>query len=184
MILLVIGGSGSGKSEYAEKRIMDLKKNSKGELLYIATMKALGAESLERIIRHRNLRMGKGFRTIEKSEDILSIKEDYSLSKEKHLGLIECVSNLVANEMFKNEKIMDLDLVASKVAFEIEKLGESLKDMVIVTNNIFEDGICYDNETKNYMKSLALVNKRLFELADEVIEVVVGIPVTLKKEDK
>ena len=61
MVILVIGGSGSGKSEYAEGRCVQL--NTK-EKLYIATMEPFGEESLARIARHRRLRQGKGFDTL------------------------------------------------------------------------------------------------------------------------
>ena len=53
--------------------------------------------------------------------------------------------------------------------------------MVVVSNNVFEDGIQYDTGTGEYLNALGRINERLAVLADEVIEVVVGIPVILKK---
>ena len=55
MIVLVIGGSGSGKSEFAETICMELPAEEK---CYIATMQAFDEESRARIANHRKARSG------------------------------------------------------------------------------------------------------------------------------
>ena len=76
MFRLITGGSGSGKSSYAERQILQFVKErmlqSPGRnlsknfpCLYIATMKPCGEETQKKIGRHRGLRAGKGFETIE-----------------------------------------------------------------------------------------------------------------------
>ena len=71
MITLITGGSGSGKSAYAEKYICHAS-NEKGykEKYYIATMQVFDDEGQRKIDRHRRLRAGKGFITIELPRDI------------------------------------------------------------------------------------------------------------------
>ena len=62
MVTLIIGGAASGKSAYAEELAMQ----SPGvPRLYVATMLAQDAESRARVKRHRALRRGKGFFTVE-----------------------------------------------------------------------------------------------------------------------
>lgn len=61
MITLVTGGSGSGKSAYAES----LLSSCEGIRYYIATMQIYDAEGEKKVERHRKLRAGKGFLTIE-----------------------------------------------------------------------------------------------------------------------
>ena len=61
MLTLVIGGSASGKSEYAEQHVMSLN----GARIYIATMEPFGKEAADRISKHRQMRKNKGFETIE-----------------------------------------------------------------------------------------------------------------------
>ena len=56
MIHLVTGGSGSGKSAYAEQCILDFGGTRR---VYIATMQPFGAEGQARIARHRKLRAAK-----------------------------------------------------------------------------------------------------------------------------
>ena len=70
MIHLVIGGSGSGKSEYAENLLED----SPGKY-YIATMQVYDAEGRKKVARHQRLRAGKGFQTIEQTRDIHKVAE-------------------------------------------------------------------------------------------------------------
>ena len=62
MMVLVTGGSGSGKSAYAENRVMQF---GDGSRIYIATMFPFDEESHRRIARHRKMREGKGFTTKE-----------------------------------------------------------------------------------------------------------------------
>ena len=91
------------------------------------------------------------------------------------------MSNLVANEMFREGQIRDCDLVKKNIIDGIEELLKTVKDFIIVTNNVFEDGIVYDETTMNYIKTLGCINQELAKMADKVIEVVVGIPIIVKE---
>ena len=62
MFHLITGGSGSGKSAYAEQCILDFQGNNR---IYIATMYPFDEESHKRIQRHREMRKEKKFSTIE-----------------------------------------------------------------------------------------------------------------------
>ena len=200
MITLIIGGSGSGKSAYAEEYVLaaaaDLPK------YYIATMQVCDAEGERKVERHRRLRAGKGFETIEQPTDIAEagikiagntrnekekgrVKEAGRMDaaneeKQSGVALLECMSNLVANEMFSGGQMPETDVVVRRVTEGMEALEKQLTHLVIVSNNVFEDGIAYDASTLRYMEALGRINTRLAELADHVVEVVVGIPVSVK----
>ena len=200
MITLIIGGSGSGKSAYAEDYVLaaaaDLPK------YYIATMQVYDTEGERKVERHRRLRAGKGFVTIEQPTDIgkAGIKIAGNAWNEQEKGdihevdgmdapneekqggvaLLECMSNLVANEMFSGEQMPETDAVVRCVTEGLEALAKQLTHLVIVSNNVFEDGIAYDASTLRYIEALGRINTRLADLADHVLEVVVGIPVTVK----
>ena len=62
MLTLVLGGSASGKSEYAEQLVLEA---GAGPRFYIATMEPYDEECLRRISRHRAMRASKGFETLE-----------------------------------------------------------------------------------------------------------------------
>ena len=55
MITLVIGGSGSGKSAYAEQ--MAVKAAGKGSLYYVATMQVYDEEGKKKVERHQKMRL-------------------------------------------------------------------------------------------------------------------------------
>ena len=170
MLELITGGSGSGKSEYAESRAMEL--CGDGEpLIYLAAMKPYGEEAQKRIERHRKLREGKGFKTIEKYTDYAALKLPQNATV-----LLECMSNLLANEMFD----VGGDFI-NRIIMGIENIANSSKNFVIVTNEIFSNGVAYDEETERYIQALADINKYLADKAERVVEVVYSIPIIVKE---
>ena len=201
MIHLVTGGSGSGKSEYGEGLILDI---PDGERFYIATMESSGREAERRIARHRKLRAGKGFLTIERPRDLGGL---ILPGEGRKNVLLECVSNLAANEMFGGgacgsaesagetgacglaepaqetgpDRLAEL---ARRIVSDIRSLARQADHLVIVTNQVGEDGCCYDRETRAYIALVGRVNQELAKLADQVTEVVFGIPVIVKGEGK
>ena len=62
MMILVTGGSGSGKSAFAEDCIVAF---GNARRIYIATMYPFDEESRKRVKRHQAMRQGKGFDTLE-----------------------------------------------------------------------------------------------------------------------
>lgn len=176
MMLLIVGGSGSGKSAYAEERTDALAEGR--ETYYLATMQAFDTEGRRKIERHRKLRAGRGFITIEQQADIQEALK--KMRRGEKCVLLECMSNLVANEMFSGEKPKPQREVADKILKGTELLKEGTTHLTVVSNNVFEDGICYENETMEYIEAMGIVNQGLAALADSVIEVAAGIPVRVK----
>ena len=170
MMILVTGGSGSGKSAYAEDRVLSF---GDGRRIYIATMYPFDLESKKRIDRHRRMRAGKGFETVECYTGL----KDLVLPGDSTV-LLECMSNLVANEMFSENGRKEQ--TAQKIYEGILHVREQAEHLVIVTNQVFSDGITYDTGTEEYLKVMAEVNRLAAESADAVCEVVHGIPVFLR----
>lgn len=176
MITLIYGGSACGKSQFAEDTICRLSDGK--NKYYIATMQ-IGddEENIERVEKHRMMRREKGFTTIECQCNLKKALEKMSDSKN---ALLECVSNLVANEMFFGGEIISKEETVWKVKDGISKLAEGTENLVVVTNNVFESDSDYDETTLSYMNALGEINAYLSALADEVFEVVVGIPLRIK----
>lgn len=182
-MVFVIGGSGSGKSAYAEETAVSLsgKNASRKENIpemkkyYLATMQVYDGEGKRRVERHRELRRGKGFLTIEQPARIQKALE--KMEEGGRVALLECISNLIANEMFPEGEARPKDQVAEQVFGGIELLKEKTTHLVVVSNNVFEDGVLYDKATMEYIHAMGRVNQMLARLADQVVEVVAGIPV-------
>ena len=176
MMTLIIGGSGSGKSAYAEDYTISLSEDRKK--YYIATMQIYDEEGKRKVERQRMLRGGKGFSTIEQPIDIGKAAE--KMEDGERTALLECISNLTANEMFLGEIPGTEEVITEKIVGEIAVLNRELTHLVIVSNNVFEDGNVYDKTTMAYIRAMGRINQKLAEMADEVVEVVVGIPIVIK----
>ena len=203
MLHIVYGGSASGKSSYAESFAMSLQ--GEGRLLYIATMypykwntTEIDPETMQRIERHRAMRADKGFDTVECYRHV-----EHIVAKRQDVLLLECMSNLLANEMYLEpdsnagglaETMSEVEKagvgmsetlspVSKKIVQALVNLSTRVQDVVIVTNDVFSDGgnLTYDESTREYVKNLAEINCALAREAATVTEVVCGIPVIVKK---
>ena len=142
MLELVTGGSGSGKSAYAEEhicrihRILSRKAGRKLPLFYIAAMIPRGEETLRKIERHRKMRETRGFQTLEWYTDIAGKIREKSLP-ENACVLLECLSNLTANEIYEPEGAGEN--AADAVTEGVRMLKDSCAAVVVVTNEVFSE---------------------------------------------
>lgn len=169
MFAVYIGYPDSGKSAMAESRASEL---SGGEgLVYLATMIPYGEEGHQKIARHRAMREGRGFVTIEAPFDICdALSRAFGADELKdRTVLLECVSNLTANELF--ERHSGAEDAAAKITEEIRKLAASVRHLVAVSNHyVIEDS--FDEETRLYSKTLDTINERIAAFADETVSLV------------
>lgn len=168
MFTLITGGSASGKSEYAERWAMALP----GRRIYLATMRPWDDECRRRIARHRRLRQGKGFETVERYTDLAGTDLPVGANI-----LLECMGNLTANELYDPEGGGE-EAVLRGVDALLARCGH----LTVVTNEVFSGGTAYGEDTLRYLRSLARVNRALAARADTVVEVVCGLPNRLKGE--
>ena len=169
MIILVCGGAGSGKSEFAEKICQEVFFSLSCERkIYLATMIKSDSETEKKISIHRQKRKDKGFFTIEQPYE-LSIAKNYI--KKTDVVLLECLSNLLANEMFEKRTTNSIDKrVSYKIYNEILEIEKSSKALIIVSNDVFRDGSFFGE----YTKELATLNILIAKSAYEVYEVTAG----------
>lgn len=169
MLILITGGASTGKSKIAENIAVRTGKN----IAYIATMIPNCKEALKKIEKHTKQREKKCFTVIERFNDVNLIDLNNF-----DTALLECLPTLVSNEMFKyKNEIID---PSKKIYEEINDIKRKIDNLIVVTNNVFSDGIVYDEYTTLYMKSLAKICGMLSSISDIVIESAVGIPIYLK----
>lgn len=172
MLILIIGGAGSGKSLFAEQLTVRI---ASGALYYLATMQIIDDECQRRVCRHHQQRDGKGFQTIETP---FSLSAHIPLFSESGTALLECLSNFTANLQF-DSAIQD---VPAYILQEIQQTAKQFKNLVIVSNDIFSDRVPDDIQTKTYLQNLGTINCRLAAICDIVIEVSNGLPICWKGE--
>ncbi|MDO5516727.1 MAG: bifunctional adenosylcobinamide kinase/adenosylcobinamide-phosphate guanylyltransferase, partial [Clostridium sp.] len=88
---------------------------------------------------------------------------------------------LLNNEMFDGSNINNN--AGSKIFSDIKKVMDKVCNTVIVSDYIFNDAIEYDEITENYRKQLALINKKLAQSSDKVIECTFGMQKEWKSVD-
>lgn len=171
MRILLTGGSASGKSTYAEKLSLLLPPPH----YYIATMEVTDEEARRKVVRHQQMREGKGFITIEKPKDLGRLHFD-----EPGTILVECLCNLLANEMFDGEgRILD---VYNKILDDLEQLEKRSRHLILVTNEVGSDGYPYTSETQAYIQLLGRLNRAFASRFETLAELTAGIPIALKGE--
>ena len=194
MTTLVLGGAASGKSEYAE-RLAETASAACGRetpLWYIATMSAPDDESRARVEKHRDRRAGKGYETAECPDgDALAafaerLAADAPASADRRpVLLLDDFGNLVANELFAPDRVeealvhMTDEQVAQRMlplVQQLKKLHRMADTLVLVSNDVFGDGPSDDPGVDNYMRCLAQLDRCVAAFAENVCEVVAGLP--------
>ena len=168
-VLLVTGGARSGKSAYAEKRALTLG----SRLLYVATAQPIDAEMARRIEKHRK-RRADTWQTIEEPLEVPRVLQLYS--DRLDCVLIDCITVWLSNLLLERGE--------TRVEHQVELLANWIArvptSLILVTNEV-GSGIVPDNRLARQFRDLAgRTNQRLADLADEVVLMVSGIPVTIK----
>ena len=167
MFTLVIGGAASGKSEYAEGLVLTSPRLPR---YYIATMEPFGEEGRARVEKHRRMRAGKRFETVECYTNLASVR----LPERGGTVLLECVGNLAANELYSPGGTAHGAWRA--VTMGVQALLSQCADLVVVSNEVFTGGNQYAEGTEDYLRLVADINRTLAARADRVCEVVCSLP--------
>ena len=177
MRTLVIGGSASGKSKFAEGLCAAC-----SQRVYLATMRPFGDDGTARVQRHRRLRAGKGFVTIECPCDVGCALDELFPSRDGRVVLLEDIGNLVANELYDESwrLVGDASAIAAKIDSAVCVLEKRCDELVVVTVDVAVDGVAYVEETAVYQQVVAQVNAKLAARFEQVVEVVCGVAVWLK----
>ena len=166
MFTLVIGGSASGKSEYAESLLLQSEHRPR---YYIATMQPFDDECHARIAKHRRMRAEKQFETIECYTGLSRL----ALPQRGDV-LLECLGNLTANELY--DPAGAGPRAQEAIVGGVDALLPQCIDLVVVSNEVCADGGGYPEGTGIYRRLLAEVNRALAVRAERVCEVVCGLP--------
>ena len=168
MFTLVIGGAASGKSEYAEGVVL---RSPHRPRYYIDTMEPFDGEGRARVEKHRRMRAGKQFETVECYTGLSSVR-----LPERGAVLLECVGNLAANELYSPKGAGSVHASWRAVTTGVQALLSQCGDLVVVSNEVFTGGERYAEGTDDYLRLVAEINHTLAARAARVCEVVCGLP--------
>ena len=166
MIVFISGGVKSGKSG----RALELARDWRGPVSFIATAEALDDEMRGRIERHKAERAGLGFTTIEEPLDLAA-----ALARSGEYVLVDCLTMWVNNIMYYRR---EADFMGMLDAFIEGLRGKS--GAIVVSNETGFGNIPADELTRRYNLLLAEANRKTAAAANRVELMVAGLPLTVK----
>jgi len=169
-IIFVLGGTRSGKSEYAEE--LAIQANNK--VAYIATCICSDKEMESRIDIHKKRRPVE-WTTFEEPRNIANLVP--TLNKEFNTALIDCLTIYTSNLMFDN---LNKENILTNIKELLTALQSSNCKSIIVSNEVGL-GIVPESAMGREFRDIAgEVNKLVASQADTVFFVVSGIPMKIK----
>ena len=169
-IILITGGQRSGKSTKAEELALSLSDTP----VYMATAHVWDEEFRERVRRHQ-ARRGPQWTNIE---------EEIHLSRHDLTGrvvVIDCVTLWLTNFFFTNDSNVDQSLELAKAEFDAFTSKDAT--YIFVTNEIGSGGVSDNAIQRKFTDLQGWMNQYIASKADEVILMVSGIPVKVKKDE-
>lgn len=165
--VLVIGGTKSGKSRYA----LHLCRATEKKYIFLATAQPIDEEMKEKIKRHKEERSSKWITVEEPVHIVEKIKE---LDTEETTILLDCLA-LWVNNLF---------IYKADVEGEINKLINILSyikgTIIIISNEVGMGIVPGDRVSRRYRDLLGYANQQIASIANKVVLMIAGIPVTIK----
>ena len=165
-LTLILGGARSGKSALAESLLTAVS----GPWAYIATAEAHDDEMCQRIAAHQARRVS-GWLTFEAP---VALPEVLAGDAADHLVLVDCLTLWLTNVMLGGHD------VAHATAALIDALSRRAHPCILVSNEVGL-GIVPDNAlARAFRDEAGRLNQRIAAVADRVLFVAAGLPMTLK----
>jgi len=173
MIVFVLGGARSGKTNYALSYAEDLFgiKN----FYYIATAEPIDDEMKKRIEKHKKER-GEKWNLVEES---LFLSKVLSNFPEKSAVVIDCIGVWITNLLVKLNNSLNDEL---EKFFSVLKSYKTIPDvyLICVSSEVGLSVVPESSIGRYFRDLLGEVNQKLARLSDEAFFVVAGYPIPLK----
>lgn len=171
MKILILGGSKSGKSDFAQEIALKLAQG--GVHYYVATMENTGTEAdRQTVASHLRRRAGMGFVTVEQGRHILDCLER---ADPEGTFLIDSVTTLVTNELYPPEKNYETDDAgAERCGEELLELLRRVRHAVVVSDDLSRDALRFDPATESFRRHLGRIHRKLAKECDVVMEMAFG----------
>lgn len=175
-IILVTGGSRSGKSAHA----LRLAESRPGPWTFVATCPAIDEEMAEKIEIHKQERDARAWTTIEEEIDLAG-----AIGRAQAAGviLVDCltlwVNNLMYRAALQGREVTEQE-VAGLTDAVVRAARRAAGTVVFVTNEVGLGIVPPDAPTRLYRNLVGRCGQAIAAAADAAVMVVCGMPITLK----
>jgi adenosylcobinamide kinase/adenosylcobinamide-phosphate guanylyltransferase len=188
-LILILGGTRSGKSTYAEELAKQL---GRDDVLYVATSEIKDEEMHQRVEKHRATRP-QAWRTVE-APNRLGERISQNLNDEK-VVLIDCLTLFVSNTLLETTAPLEdafdppsgdpfdpeiEDRLMQEMEVLVKTYRQSSVDMIVVSNEVGLGLVPPYELGRAYRDILGRANQYIASQADEVVFLVAGVPMKLK----
>ena len=178
-IVLVTGGSRSGKSTFAEKYAAKYGKR----VAYVATAQVYDEEMQYRVDLHQQ-RRPSSWKTYEYPYEAENAIQD--ASKEYDMILFDCITLYITNTLLKDyheeEIAHHYEVVTTAVKRLIASAKASDSTVIFVTNEVGAGIVPGDALSREYRDLAGLANQLVASVADEVYLVTCGLATEIKQD--
>jgi adenosylcobinamide kinase/adenosylcobinamide-phosphate guanylyltransferase len=175
-IILITGGSRSGKSAYAQT----FAESISGIRTYIATCPCIDEEMEKRIRKHREARQAASWQTIEETKDLAGALQR---ARGSQVIMVDCLTLWINNLMYEAE-LQGKDITEEDIAVlcrDVLGVCDDLSCTVIFVTNEVGMGIIPENPASRLYRDLAgRCNQIIAGRADAVIFMISGLSLNIK----
>ncbi|MCP4162664.1 MAG: bifunctional adenosylcobinamide kinase/adenosylcobinamide-phosphate guanylyltransferase [Deltaproteobacteria bacterium] len=180
-IVLVLGGTKTGKTSFAENRAKSLEKSESIPVYYIATANPIDDEMCVRIKKHQEKRSAN-WKTIEEPVDVS--KAINRISNGKSVIILDCLTLLMTNLLFEKGENCPREEAEKVVFSEIDKIvaeSEKKDSEIIIISNQVENGLVSEYKWARMFQDIAgITHQKLGSAAEKVYLMNAGIALQIK----
>lgn len=173
MMTLVLGGARSGKSRIAQ----ELASAAQLPVVYIATATALDEEMTARIEHHQHNRPSE-WRLRECQLDLVTALQEET--QQSQTILVDCLTLWLNNQLFEYPE-QDFSALFDTL---VNSLNTNNANVILVANEVGLGIIPLGEVSRKFVDEAGRLNQRLAQIADKVLFVAAGLPLTLKDTTK
>lgn len=179
-VSLILGGTKTGKTSYAQNIAIEYEKNMLYEIIYIATSKVLDDEMYKRVKKHIESRP-KNWQTM---EEFYTINGCIDENSGKIVYILDCFTLLLTNHFMVNEGEYNVDDIVNKIKEDfkstVAKINKQGNKLIVISNQVELGLISTYKLGRDFQDAAGLLHQFIAELSDEVIIMNAGIPVRIK----
>jgi len=177
-LTLIVGGSGSGKSRYAEQRVFQEVNPGEGRVVYLATGVVTDQEFASRVEKHRQ-RRPRDWITVEESLELSRAVAE--LPSNTRVLLVDGIGTWMANFILQEAEREDPEAFFNSRLHDFLAACRPWQGKVFLVADEVGMGLVPESKAGRLFRDLnGWANQELAREASEVVQVVCGLPVPVK----